>query len=559
MEIEDYKHIKINNPKIVEILTEYKGFKELHRSCERVLLEFLTTAADLMRRHADIEDTKRRETSLMHMIKSIEDRQQEYSKQLEHNLKTSLTSTVTESLSTILQSHNNMLALTIESFGNRFNANNISSTITETLRTWLDNQLSLHTTNIQLMQHKLKDDFQRLTTPLSSAQDEVLNELRQLPAKIEYKMNLDVDIQRLTTTVCTFQDQMHQIRSEMKDIESVVKVAMAKVSESKDLNISQHKTVNQAISSIPLLTKGVLSDMIRSLEDKNARISIALSEISEISKDKMKNLEESIKNSTDSMTKLTAHTQNISYKVDEVDKRLLTRHVKEDNSNQIKGASGEGKVIDMLSDRLLARDGYRIQQVSGISHSCDILVQKMNHPDIRVEVKAHNDKVRYKEVEKFKNDLQILNNHGIFVSLHNGIVGVSDFEIEHQSTGKFAIYLANNNYDMDIIVSMILLLYRLDVITHQDEENQEGIRVSHDTLKQIKETMKDHMAKIHAVKSHLKESMTILGNIQLDFVEKLLLNEKEQTRKKWGCKWCSKSYDKVTSLRSHENLCPNRP
>lgn len=565
MHIEAYTRVIINNPEIVEFLSENQEQKEIQVACERVLLEFIKTTKELMKQHASSEDNKKREKSLLSMIQSIEQRQREYSRQLEYNLKSSLTNTITESLSSVLQTTNSMLSMTFENFANRFNADTIAANITDTMKDWLDNYMSTNTSSIQFtlstIQHQLREDLQRLAAPLANAQDRMIDELRQLPSKIDSNINLDADIHRLTTTLSTCHDQMHHIRSGIKDIESVVKIAMTKMVENKDMSVSQQKAITHAISNVPLMTKGLLCELIRSLEDKNTTICVTLSE----AKDQLKTLQENIKDNVEAMSQLNAHTQSLSHKVDEVDKRMLARHVKQDNSNQMKGAGGEGKLIDMLSDKLLVRDGYKIHHVSGAAHSCDILIQKMNHPDVRIEVKAHADKVRYKEVEKFKNDLHMLDNHGIFVSLHSGIVGVSDFEIEQQPKGKFAVYLSKNNFDIDVIVSMVLLLYRLDVLSKKEEDNGKGVRVSHETLTYIKEQMKEHMVKLQVVKSHLKESITILGNIQLDTIEKLLLapqkatESTKPTQNLWTCKWCTKSYAKYTSLRSHEGICPNMP
>lgn len=553
-----YKSIKITDPEILEFLSEHKENKEIQAACVRVLKDFIITTKELLKQHVTNEDNKKREESMLSMLRSLEQRQQEYSKQLEQNLKESLKVTLTE----MLQTTTKMLAMMVDSFSNRFNVDTILATMTESLKMWLESQMTSCTSKIQLsvssFQNQVREELYRLTYPLSSTQDKILEEVRNLPSKIDVNMNIDVEIQRLSSTLLSCHDRMHEVRSSMKDIEGVMKVAMTKVSESKDLTLSQQKAVTQAISNVPLMTKGVLCEMLKSLEDKNTTIMMALTD----TKAEMKRLQESMRENLETMGQLKTHTQTLTYKVDEVDKRIMTKYVKEENSNQIKGADGESRLINELSEKLLARDGYKITHVSGMAHSCDILIQKMNHPDIRIEVKAHQDKVRYKEVEKFKSDLHMLNNHGIFVSLHNGIVGVSDFEIEQQPTGKFAVYLAHNNYDMDVVVSMILLLYRLDVITRTQESDK--ITIESDTIIQIKNMIKEYMSKLQVVKTHLKESMTIIGNIQMDAIEKMLLNDKpKEQRDEIGvgyiCQWCEKEYESGSALGGHKRFCKNRP
>ena len=150
----------------------------------------------------------------------------------------------------------------------------------------------------------------------------------------------------------------------------------------------------------------------------------------------------------------------------------------------------------------------------------------------------------------------------ILRSLHSGIVGVSDSRCE-QPTGKFAVYLSNNNFDIDVVVSMVLLLYRLDAMSRKNDENV-GIWVSHETLTYVKEFMNDHMTKLQTVKSHLKESINILNNIQLDTIEKVLLHEKlacdkKETSSQHSCVWCGKEFYSGSALGGHKRSCKSRP
>jgi hypothetical protein len=124
-------------------------------------------------------------------------------------------------------------------------------------------------------------------------------------------------------------------------------------------------------------------------------------------------------------------------------------------STKAKGAEGEDRMYDILTDLLRTRDGYTVDRTHGQAFACDLLVTRTDHPDIRIEIKTHADKVRHKEVEKFIRDLQHTDCHGIFVSIHSGIVGVANLEIQHLPNNRFAIFPTNNDYDADAVVALI--------------------------------------------------------------------------------------------------------
>ena len=217
-----------------------------------------------------------------------------------------------------------------------------------------------------------------------------------------------------------------------------------------------------------------------------------------------------------------------------------------------KGTHGEACLFDLLSQSLPARDGYTVEWISNLSYSCDILVKKTNHPSIRIESKAvgegTNAKVSYKDVEKFERDLLLVNNHGILVSLHSAIVGIQNFEIRLLSNNKFAIYLAYNNFNIESIIEMILLIYRLDKIVDVND----SISVSQDTLKRLQSLIKDFSAKINAVKQHMKESIGLLNDIHFDLIDKLFASQGSIEQSSLTCQKCNKSYKTKYGLDKHK-------
>ena len=230
-------------------------------------------------------------------------------------------------------------------------------------------------------------------------------------------------------------------------------------------------------------------------------------------------------------------------------------------TTRYKGEEGEKGLINILESKLHVRDGYTIQDVKSIAHSCDIVVKRDGYPDVRIESKAHGketgENVRVAEVKKFESDLLALNNHGIFVSLYSGICGKGAFEIELLPNNKFAVYLSNNNYDGDTITEVLRLIYKLDrFTTGPDSDN---ITISTDSMMRIKAYLTDFNRKIDDLKTSLKNSIRILNEITLDLVEKALVgnvpDEPQTSTISYTCDGCGQTCTSKAGLTLHKKRC----
>ena len=206
--------------------------------------------------------------------------------------------------------------------------------------------------------------------------------------------------------------------------------------------------------------------------------------------------------------------------------------------------------------------------MNGLSHSCDILIKCKNKPDIRIESKAHGlnngEKVRQKEVEKFERDLIHTNNHGIFVSLYSNIVGKTSIDLIQLSNGKFAIYLSNNNYNIENIIDSMNIIYKIDSII-QNSSNNDKFIISLETMTKLKSLINDNNTKINSVKLHLRDSINILNDLTLDMIDKLIINNELKIEKKeinkeiLLCNWCNKKYKNISGLKNHQSTCKKSP
>lgn len=319
---------------------------------------------------------------------------------------------------------------------------------------------------------------------------------------------------------------------------------------------SKHAEQREQLKNMPLMTTLALKDVIKQIEKENLQVSSVLNE----SYRQLTKLVDEVRDNKESINFVKDRTERITNQVIEMEKKLIAQQVKSQHSVNSKGKEGEDKLIELLQERLLDRDGYTVEKVSNHSMSCDIIVKRNEYPSIRIESKAigkeNGDKVKSKEVEKFERDLQQMNNHGIFVSLYSGIVGKGNIQIEQLANRKFAIYLGNNQFNMDSIIDMIQLLYKLDSFCCKGEDDSDT-KLSSESMYKIQGYVKDYTNKLTQTKTHLKESIALLTEIQLDMIEKVILGQRETQNKEKGvhCDQCGMDFQSIQGLNSHRRKC----
>jgi hypothetical protein len=225
---------------------------------------------------------------------------------------------------------------------------------------------------------------------------------------------------------------------------------------------------------------------------------------------------------------------DVAARIDALAQQITVMQTRQTCNTRVKGTTGETRLYELLCERLTTREDYEVEQVNGQAHNCDLLVRRLGHPDVRIESKAHGEqtgeKVRAKEVMRFRSDLLGLGSHGVFVSLHSGIVGKGEVELEQLSNGRFAVYLSNNGYDVGIIHDMLRVVYQLDALTGNADVAGEcpsgqsaAIRVGADVMRRVQLHLQDFGGKVALVKQHMKESVALLNELTFDRVELLLM------------------------------------
>jgi hypothetical protein len=201
--------------------------------------------------------------------------------------------------------------------------------------------------------------------------------------------------------------------------------------------------------------------------------------------------------------------------------RVCATLEEKERSNRRKGDDGEIGLVEVLEGVLTVRDGYTIERVGTIAHNCDILIRKQGKPDVRIECKAHgkdNGKpVAAREVVRFEDDLKLLRNHGIFVSLYAPITGKAQFELRLLESNRVAVYLSNNHFDAAMIRDLVLLIYQVDALIHA-----EGIVIGPERLCRIKAGLRDVSIKAAQIQAHLRAGLELVGSMCIDSVTRML-------------------------------------
>ena len=155
------------------------------------------------------------------------------------------------------------------------------------------------------------------------------------------------------------------------------------------------------------------------------------------------------------------HTQELRSKYD-------SERVRAGNSS-LRGQDAEDELVRWLQSRLLACDGWAIENVHAQSRSCDILVRRDGCASVRLECKRKKH-IERSDVEKFRRDLDYTGDHGIMISLEGtcvpGYPVGATFERLHTHAGLrwsgFVVVGADDPHtDLSHIISAVKVVQQL--------------------------------------------------------------------------------------------------
>ncbi len=531
----------VTNRRVVDFVFREEN-EALLKMLDNVLENLCDTLEDYMEKQATEDNSKKEMTKMMKCLRLFEERIKQQMDDLGDSLddhlqqaKTQVSERVSVELSYLSRTLSQTLISTIE----QLNMERVSREICERLK----ETLSSSNKDLQNIAYEIEKEVRKANEKLSEQLVTALSHLKN-------ESGLDTVTNKLQEVQTQWNLNMTDLVNKMKNLDE-------RVTEEGRINVGRHVEQNEQMKNMPITTKLVLTDLIKDVERENMHVSSILNE----SQRQLARVVDELRDNKECLNFVRDRTERITDQVVEMEKKLITQQTKAQHCVNSKGKEGEDKLLELLQERLMTRDGYTIEKVSGQSMNCDIVVKRNEYPPIRIESKAigkeTGEKVRSKDVEKFVRDLNQLNNHGILVSLYSGIVGIGNIELQQLPNGKFAIYLGNNNFDVDLIIDMIQLLYKLDGVCSKDDGGKD-IKLTKDSLSKVQGYLKDYTNKITQIKAHLKESLTLVSEIQLDMIEKIIMGQKEGQKERRGevlCEDCGGSFQNVHGLNIHKRRC----
>mgnify|MGYP006268101583 CR=1 FL=1 len=227
-------------------------------------------------------------------------------------------------------------------------------------------------------------------------------------------------------------------------------------------------------------------------------------------------------------------------------------------STNEKGKKGEKEVIDVLQSNLMSKDGYVVTDVSGVPGNCDILVKKMGHSDVRIDVKNWTGKVGQRDVDKFLKDLTNLNSSGIMVSLNSGIVGKRVIELEQMLNGRFALYLSNVGDTLESLPGYVDLVQTLDSMN----SGEDYIKLGKQKCNEIEMYLNDNKEKLSRLKASLNAALALVTDMRNDKILEII-NSKNMIEPQSPmtfvrtqedgptCENCKRTFANITGLKTH--------
>jgi len=542
------KTVTLTNRFVVEFLISECNNEPLLKACESMLEIFCRNAKEFMEKHASEENNKQEVSKVMRCLKTFEKRMQQQLDDMSYNMdefilqtKTQVTDAVNTQISGLLLAISQTITSTME----KLNVDSISKEIGERLK----ETLSSSSKEMQQVGYEIEKDVRK-------AHEHMSEQMITIIRNVTNGSGIEHAFQKLQDVQSNWNLAMHNVTDRLKSIED-------KMNEEQRMVTSRYAEQREQLKTMPLVTKVALKEVMNNVEQESLNVSRMLQE----SCVQLTKLMREVRDNKESINFVRDKTERITSHVSNLENQLLVQQTKSQHNSSNKGKEAEEKLFKLLQDRLMSRDGYTVTQVCRQSMSCDITVERKEHPCIRIESKAYGkengDKVKSAEVKKFERDLIQMNDHGIFVSLYSGIVGIGNIEIQQLPTGKFAVYLGNNNYDVDMIIDMVQLLYKLDKACCRVDDGNET-RLSLEAISRIQGYLNDYNTKIQKTKIHLKESIGLLSEIQLDLIEKVLLGQKEvakvlgntpDDKRAVQCEHCGRHFQSIQGMSSHKRTC----
>ncbi len=207
-----------------------------------------------------------------------------------------------------------------------------------------------------------------------------------------------------------------------------------------------------------------------------------------------------------------------------IEKYILLSNAGSKNTNTSlveKGTEAEKDIYTKLSKLM---EDENIEHVASEDHDMDILIHKKQceNKDIRLEIKNYTKSVPKQQIDKFYNDIDTTNSHGIMISLNSGISCKKNMTFEIKKNDNICFFLTYNNYDADNIKNIIHIIRQLECVI-------KSMNISNNLTKADKKLIiKDIKSNIERIKNlddNIQKSKKLIKQINFDKILTLLIDK----------------------------------
>lgn len=282
----------------------------------------------------------------------------------------------------------------------------------------------------------------------------------------------------------------------------------------QDLQSQHHQDILQERQQERILQQQVSQDEITRLQHDNQRIHKNLQDMELLYQ---KKLDERIQHIQ------SMHTQQLQFLQDSNSTHhatlqdLLLKLQKKEHNNKTKGSEGQDTVLDFLKPHF---PSAQLELVDHVKHSGDIKLVYQN-TTILLEIRNYQNSVSQERRNTLVRDVEKQHaDAGILVSLHSGIVGREDLEMEITPSKKLLVYCHRTmDNPHKIIAAIQTILQASHNLNHFEEQEKqsllENILLQQSHIKDLETQHKTTFQTILSMKKHLHNCLHTLKKTQV--------------------------------------------
>ena len=236
------------------------------------------------------------------------------------------------------------------------------------------------------------------------------------------------------------------------------------------------------------------------------------------------------------------------------------------NNSSLKGKFSENHLNKILVHMFPTSE---IIDTSKIPHSCDIIIKRENKDDILIENKDYADNVSTDEINKFINDCEKQQKHGIILSQNTGITSKKNYHIDIIKNNKILVYVHMVDYSHHKIQTAIdivdTLANKLKDLEFESDNEIEDFCISKELLNDINNEFSKFITHketiINMFKDFEKKIIDEIKLLHIPSLDKYISSKFEKDKITFTCEICNvfvANSKKALSIHKRNKECKKK-